>query len=83
MLACNLLTSSFRSFFVFDVGTTRARFDLGMVNSFGDRDKSAQSSRQRRLRESTGVEKKDDVRKSRLRCDATAQNFETFNAKIS
>lgn len=39
ILACNLRTSSFRSFFVFDVGTTRARFDLGMANSFRERDK--------------------------------------------
>lgn len=45
ILACNLRTSSFRSFFVFDVGTTRVRFDLVMVDSFRGRGKSAQSLR--------------------------------------
>jgi hypothetical protein len=33
MLACNLRTSSLRSFLVLDVGTTRARFDFGMAGS--------------------------------------------------
>jgi hypothetical protein len=75
ILACNLRTSSFRSFFVFDVGTTRARFDLGMANSFRERDKvgtkleiASFTQEYRRWGKRRGQEI--------VHCNATAQKFD-------
>ena len=45
MFACSLRTSSLRSFFVFEVGTIRARFDFGMLGVDLVEDKGAGEER--------------------------------------